>query len=445
MKIFFVSLGCDKNLVDSEKMISLLMEKGHTITDDEYEAEVAVVNTCSFILDAKNESIENILSMVELKKEGNLKSIIVCGCLAQRYAEELREELPEVDAFLGTFAIEEIVKAIEETTKNKVYDSVTDINAPLDSINRSMVTTAGHFAYLKISDGCDKKCTYCAIPRFKGGYRSYPMEMLVEEATRLVTEIGVKELILVGQETTLYGTDLYGEKKLTELIDKLSKIPGVNWIRLLYCYPEEIDESLVKCMAENNKVCHYIDMPIQSAANDVLKRMGRRVTVEDIREKVTLLREYMPDICIRTTLISGFPGETEEDHKKTKAFIKEIKFDRLGVFAYSKEEGTPAYKMKPQILKKVKVARRDELMAIQQKIAFKKAAALKGKKLMCMIEGRLPEDNVYIGRTYMDAPNVDGFVFISSDYNFCTGDMVLVKITGSNEYDLIGVVCDESC
>ncbi len=443
MKVFFASLGCDKNLVDSEVMLSLLAKDGFTITDDENDAEIAVVNTCSFILDAKQESINTILELSDLKDEGKLKVLIVCGCLAERYADELKEEIPAIDAVLGTMAIPEIVEAVKKALDGEQVAIFPSIDRELPEFAGRMVTTGGHYAYLKIAEGCNKHCTYCAIPAMRGKYRSYPMEHLLKEARYLVEEVGVKEIILVAQETTLYGVDLYGEKKLPALLKELSEIDGLKWIRILYCYPEEITEELIDVMSSEPKVLHYLDVPIQHASDTILKRMGRRTSRAELEEKIAMMRKRIPDICLRTTLISGFPGETEEDFEIVKEFVKKMRFDRLGVFAYSKEEGTPAAEMPDQIPEEVKEARRDELMLIQQEIAFGKAEERIGEEYDVLVEGRIPEDEVYVGRTYLDAPEVDGFVFFESDRELVSGELVRVRIVDCNEYDLIGELCDE--
>lgn len=437
MKIFFVSLGCDKNLVDSEMMIGMLAKSGHTITDDEKEADVVVVNTCCFILDAKQESIDTILQMAELKKNASLKVLIVTGCLGERYREEIQAEIPQVDAILGTNSFDLIVQTIDEVMEGKKQNHFTDIqDTPVFGKER-MVTTGGHYAYLKIAEGCDKHCTYCIIPKIRGDFRSVPMEVLLKEAQKLAHD-GVKELILVAQETTVYGKDLYGKKVLPELLEKLAAIEELQFIRILYCYPEEITDELIAVIKKEPKICHYLDMPIQHAADPILKRMGRRTSHEQLHGIITKLRTEIPDICLRTTLITGFPGETKQDFALLKEFVKEMRFDRLGVFPYSPEEGTPAARMKKQIPTFLKKMRRNEIMRLQQKIAFEKAEEMIGQKLSVMIEGKLPEDGVFIGRTYKDAPNVDGMVFVNSDRELVTGDVVTVGITDFHEYDLIG-------
>lgn len=441
-RVLFISLGCDKNLVDSEQMLGLLSESGYTFTDDEREAEAVVVNTCCFINDAKQESINTILEMAELRKNGDIEALIVAGCLAQRYREEIQEEIEEVDAIIGTTAIDQVVKALDDVlqgTKENHYQSLD--RKPFTGMRR-VVTTGGHFAYLKIAEGCDKHCTYCIIPKVRGGYRSVPMESLLQEAGQLAAE-GVKELILVAQETTLYGADLYGHKALPELLHKLCEIEGLYWIRILYCYPEEIDEVLIQTIKEEKKICHYLDMPIQHASDAILKRMGRRIDQRRLTSIVNRLREEIPDICLRTTLITGFPGETEENHETLMDFVDEMAFDRLGVFTYSQEEDTPAAVMEDQIPEDVKERRYGELMALQQEIAFEAASAMKGRVVTAMIEGKVADEDAYVARTYKDAPNVDGFLFVNTDKDFMTGDFVKVRITGSYEYDLIGELEDE--
>ena len=441
MKILFVSLGCDKNLVDTEMMLGQLSQEGYTFTDDETEAEIIVINTCCFINDAKEESINTILEMAELKKQGTLKALVVSGCLAQRYKEEIHTEIPEVDCILGTTAIDQIVEAVKEVLDGQKVGMkhIEDINRKPVYGKKRIMTTGGHYAYMKIAEGCDKHCTYCIIPKIRGNFRSVPMEALVEEAKQLVDQ-GVKELILVAQETTLYGQDLYGRKALPELLDKLNEIPGLYWIRILYCYPEEVTQELIDAIKRNEKVCHYLDIPIQHGSDAVLKRMGRRTNEKQLRDIVGKLREEIPDICLRTTLISGFPGETVEDHETVMQFVDELEFDRLGVFTYSPEEDTPAAMMEDQIEEEVKEDRRAELMELQQEIAYEKADACIGEKLMVMIEGKVADENAYVGRSYKDAPNVDGYVFVNTDRNLMTGDFVPVTIIGSYEYDLIGEI-----
>ncbi|MFI3175988.1 MAG: 30S ribosomal protein S12 methylthiotransferase RimO [Eubacteriales bacterium] len=443
MKILFASLGCDKNLVDTEVMLGYLYEKGYSFTDNEEEADIVVVNTCGFIHDAKEESVQTILEMAELKKEGKIKALLVTGCLAQRYKEEIQTEIEEVDAILGTTAIDHIVEAVEEALGGNGMNHLDDINKipPLDQ--KRILTTGGHFAYLKIAEGCNKKCTYCAIPKMRGKYRSVPIDNLVQEAQSLV-ERGTKELILVAQETTVYGIDIYGKKELPKLLRQLCKIEGLEWIRILYCYPEEITEELIAVMKEEDKICNYLDIPIQHASNRILQLMGRRTNQEQLRHNITMMREAIPDMCLRTTFITGFPDETEEDHQEVLAFIDEMEFDRLGVFTYSREEDTIAGEMEEQIEEGIKVERQEEIMELQQEIAFEKAELTIGTRLTAMIEGKLEEDGVYLARTYKDAPNVDGFLFLHTQNTLMTGDFVQVIITGSHEYDLIGELIDES-
>lgn len=437
MNILFVSLGCDKNLVDTEVMLGMLEEKGYSFTDDETKAEVIVVNTCCFINDAKEESIETILEMAELKKTGSCKALIVAGCLAQRYKSEIQTEIKEVDAIIGTAAIDRIVETVEQVLGGKAENYLTDINAVPVHGKKRVVTTGGHFAYLKIAEGCDKHCTYCIIPKIRGTYRSIPMESLMQEAGQLADN-GAKELILVAQETTLYGQDLYGEKKLPELLHKLCGISGIHWIRILYCYPEEITEELIQTIKTEEKICNYLDMPIQHASDTILKRMGRYTNQAELREIITRLRKEIPDICIRTTLITGFPGETEEDHEELMEFVDEMEFDRLGVFTYSPEEDTPAAVMEDQIEENTKEKHQAEIMELQQEIAFEKAEAMVGRVVYAMIEGKVMDEPAYLARTYKDAPNVDGYLFIHTEQELMTGDYVKAKITGSHEYDLIG-------
>lgn len=442
MKILFVSLGCDKNLVDTEMMLGMLREKGYDFTDDETEADIVVVNTCCFIGDAKEESINTLLEMAQLRKEGKIRALLAAGCLAQRYREEIQKEIPEVDAILGTMAIEEIAETVEEVLAGRSRNHYRELNSAPAMVRDRVVTTGGHFAYLKIAEGCNKRCTYCIIPKVRGDYRSVPMEELVAQAEKLA-EGGVKELILVAQETTLYGVDLYGEKRLPVLLHELAGIKDIRWIRILYCYPEEITDELIEAIATEPKVCHYLDIPIQHAADNVLRRMGRRTNEEELRGRIEKLRERIPDICLRTTLISGFPGETQEDFEELYRFVNEMEFDRLGVFPYSQEEDTAAAEMPDQIAEEVKESRRDELMELQQAIAFEKAEEMVGKVLDVIIEGKVAEEDVYVARTYRDAPNVDGYLFLNTAASLMTGDFVKALVTDSNEYDLIGEVYHE--
>ena len=486
MKVLFVSLGCDKNLVDSEHMLGALFEKGFTFTDDEAEAEAAVVNTCCFIEDAQKESIDEILALAERRTAGELKALVVTGCMAERYRDEILKEIPEVDAVVGMKEEERLPNILWEVLgagnadakdgaagANNVAGAGTaastdakagagtaastdakdgaasatragkaDANATASSdraLPRRILTTGGGYAYLKIAEGCDKCCTYCVIPSIRGGYQSVPMEELAAQARELA-EQGVRELILVAQETTLYGTDLYGDKKLPELLRQLSEVEGIEWIRLLYCYPEEITDELLYAMRDLPKVLHYLDMPVQHAADSILKKMGRRTDRRELEEKIQRIRSVLPDVCLRTTLITGFPGEKEEDHRQLMDFVERMRFDRLGVFTYSKEEGTPAAKMSPQIPARVKKKRRKELMLLQQQIAFEEAEAMSGRVVDAIVEGRIAGEDVYLARTYKDAPGVDGALFIETMRELMSGDLVKVQITGSNEYDLIGVL-----
>lgn len=437
MKLLFVSLGCDKNLVDSEEMIGLISNRGFEFTDDETQAEVIVINTCCFINDAKEESINTILEMAAQKKKGACHALVVTGCMAERYRQEIIEEIPEVDALLGTASYNEIADVIEMVLKGRSIQIYADLNKPGQLNYNRVLTTGGHFAHLKIAEGCDKCCTYCVIPSVRGHFRSIPMEDLLKQARNLV-EQGVKELILVAQETTLYGMDLYGKKTIHELLNKLCEIEDLQWIRLMYCYPEEITDELIQAIKLQEKVCNYIDMPIQHSEDDILKKMGRRTDKNQIVNIVNKLRREIPNIAIRTTLISGFPGETQENHENLMKFVEEMKFDRLGVFTYSKEEGTPASKLKGQITAKVKEKRRNEIMEIQQEIAFANAEERIGETMSVMIEGKLADENAYVGRTFMDAPNIDGNIFITTEETLISGQFVKVKVTGASEYDLIG-------
>ena len=437
IQILFVSLGCDKNLVDSEVMLGLLEDKGYAITNEEKEADVVVINTCCFIGDAKEESIENIIEMGKLKQTGKLKALIVTGCLAQRYKDEIQAELPEVDAIVGTTATEAIVEAVEETLKGKGYTHFEDINYLPPSHTKRVITSGTYMGYLKIAEGCDKHCTYCIIPKVRGNYRSVPMPDLIEQAKYLV-ENGITELCLVAQETTVYGVDIYGKKMLPELLRELSKIEDLQWIRLLYCYPEEITPELIYEIRDNAKVCHYIDMPLQHCENSILKRMGRRTTKEEIQNTIGMIRKEIPDIVLRTSLIAGFPGETQADHEALLAFIDEVEFNRLGVFTYSPEEGTPAAAFEDQVPEETKETWRDEIMALQQEISYDLNSALVGKQMRVIVDGYIYKDQMYMCRSYMDAPGIDGCVFVASEEELLSGDFIDVKITDFNEYDLIG-------
>ena len=437
MKILFISLGCDKNLVDTEVMLGMLASRGYEMTNDEQEADIIVINTCCFIHDAKEESIQNILDMAEYKKNGSAKALIVTGCMAERYRQEILDEIPEVDEVLGTTAYDRILDAVDAALAGQHEVMTANLDAlPLPETKR-LVTTGGHFAYLKIAEGCDKHCTYCIIPKIRGNFRSVPMERLLKEAQDLA-EQGVKELILVAQETTLYGKDLYGEKSLPKLLRELCKISGIRWIRILYCYPEEITDELIQVMKEEPKICHYLDLPIQHANDTILKRMGRRTSKQELIDIVQKLRKEIPDICLRTTLITGFPGETQEQHEEVMEFIDTLEFDRLGAFTYSPEEDTPAATFEDQIDEAVKEDRQADIMELQQEIAFDKAEEMIGREVLVMIEGKVADENAYVGRTYRDAPNVDGLIFINTDVELISGDFAKVKVTGALDYDLIG-------
>ena len=436
-KLLFVSLGCDKNLVDSEFMIGMLTAQGVVMCDDETEADIIIINSCCFINDAKEESINTILEMAEYKKEGNCKALIVTGCLSQRYQDEIKEEIPEVDAILGTNSYDSICEAVVEALGQHYYKNVSTLEGLPKLTNKRVVTTGGHFAYLKIAEGCNKNCTYCIIPSIRGRYRSVPMEELVAQAKELA-ENGVKELILVAQETTLYGIDLYGEKSLHKLLDELNKISGLFWIRIMYCYPEEIYEELIEAIIRNKKVCHYLDMPIQHCNDEILRKMARKTNRAELEERIAYLRKRIPDITLRTTLICGFPGETEEMHEELMQFINDMEFDRLGAFAYSPEEGTVAAELPNQVDEEVKLDWQADVMELQEEVIFDKNETLIGLETYAFIEGKVADENAYIGRTYRDAPNVDGYIFIQTEEELMTGDIIKVKVIGAYEYDLIG-------
>ena len=441
-KVLFVSLGCDKNLADSEEMLGMLVGHGYEITDEETQAEVIVINTCAFIHDAKEESVNTILEMAEYKKAGTAKALLVTGCLAQRYQKEIIEEIPEVDAVLGTTSFDEILKALDQVYEGERYLEFKDTDYLPKTSGKRVITTGGYFDYLKIAEGCDKRCTYCIIPKLRGNYRSVPMEELIAQA-EYMAEKGVRELIVVAQETTIYGTDLYGKKSLHILLKKLCRIPGIQWIRVLYCYPEEIYPELIETMKKEKKICHYLDLPIQHCSDRILKRMGRRTTKQELMDIVGTLRREIPDIILRTTLITGFPGETQEDHEELMEFIDTMEFDRLGVFTYSAGEDTPAARMPDQIDEEVKLDRQAELMELQQEISLDKGNQRIGTEVEVMIEGKVADENAYVGRTYGDAPNVDGYIFVNTDTELLSGDFALVHVTGALEYDLIGELKDE--
>lgn len=441
MKILFISLGCDKNLVDTEEMLGKLCENNDiSFTDDEMEADVIIINTCCFVNDAKEESINTIIEMAEHRTHGRCRSLIVAGCLAQRYKSEILKEIPEVDAVIGTASTDAILDIVNRLQKDEDNIEVYNpLDMPVSADKKRILTTGGHYAFLKIAEGCNKCCSYCVIPSIRGKYRSIPMEQLVHKAQELA-DGGVKELILVAQETTMYGVDLYNKKMLPELLEKLCAINGLYWIRILYCYPEEITDELIQVIKNQDKICNYLDIPVQHAADNVLKNMKRRATLAQLTDIIGRLRKEIPDIVLRTTLISGFPGETEEDHEILKKFVEDMRFDRLGVFAYSPEEGTEAAEMENQVDENIKEERRNELMSIQQDIAFEMSESRIGREMLVMIEGKLADENAYVGRTYMDAPGVDGNIFITTDADLMTGDFVKVKVTGAVEYDLIGEI-----
>ena len=441
-KVLFISLGCDKNLADSEEMLGMLVENGYEITNEESEAEVIVINTCAFIHDAKEESVNSILEMAQYKENGKLKALLVTGCLAQRYQKEITEEIPEVDAVLGTGSWDELIQALDKVFEGEKYLDFQSIDRLPRAAGKRMITTGGYYDYLKIAEGCDKCCTYCIIPKLRGKYRSIPMEKLAAQAEYLASQ-GVRELIVVAQETTVYGQDLYGEKSLHILLKKLCRIPGIQWIRILYCYPEEIYPELIQTMKEERKICHYLDLPIQHCNNRILKRMGRRTTKEELIQIVETLRKEIPDIILRTTLITGFPGETQEEHEELMEFIDTMEFDRLGVFTYSAEEDTPAARMPDQIDEEEKQRRQAELMELQQEISIDKGNARIGSEVEVMVEGKVADENAYVARTYGDAPGVDGYLFINTDTQLMSGDFAMVHVTGALEYDLIGELKDE--
>ena len=442
MKILFVSLGCDKNLVDTEKMLALVQEQGYEITNEEEEAEGVVVNTCCFIQDAKEESIVTILEYSKKKEQGFLKGIIITGCLAQRYKEEIQKEIPEVDVILGSASYDSILEALENLKRNDKKNKYDSLEYLPKNLTKRVITTGTSMAYLKIAEGCNKRCTYCIIPSIRGNYRSVPMEEVLDEAGQLAKK-GIKELVLVAQEVTLYGKDIYQKKALPKLLKELCKIDGIEWIRLLYCYPEEITDELIEVMKTEEKICHYIDMPIQHSEDTILKRMGRRTTKAQIKEVIGKLREAMPDICIRTTLITGFPGETQEEHEALMEFVDEMEFDRLGVFTYSKEEDTKAAEFENQVEEEIKEQRKEEIMQLQQEVSYDLNQDMIGKELEVLIEGYLFDEDVYVGRSYKDAPTVDGYVFVSSEEEIVSGSFVKVKIKEAEEYDLIGDVIYE--
>ena len=441
MNLFFVSLGCDKNLVDSEKMIALLASQNISVTSTPEDAEIIIVNTCGFIHDAKEESIETILEMAEYKKTGKCVSLIMTGCLAQRYADDIKKEIPEVSHDFDNIDTT-IFEVVKDTLQGKKECALNDLDYLPKNLTNRVHTSSGYSSYLKIAEGCSKHCTYCIIPKLRGNYRSVPMEELLVEAEQLGKE-GTKELIVIAQETTVYGVDLYGEKRLPKLLHELCKIDGIEWVRLLYCYPEEITEELVQTIKTEKKICHYLDLPIQHCNDDILKRMGRKTTQADLREKISMLRKEIPDIALRTTLISGFPGETNENHEECVDFVANMKFERLGVFPYSPEEGTPAAGYDRQLPDEIKQEWADEIMQTEQDVIFAQNEEMIGRKLSVIVDGYLPEDGVYVGRTYRDAPEIDGCLFFEAPYEIISGTILPVLVTDANGYDLIGEILPE--
>ena len=438
MNVFFVSLGCDKNLVDSEVMLAILSDNGFTIIDDETKADVIIVNTCAFISDATEEGIQTIIEMGAQKTEGACKALIVTGCMAKRYKENMFEELPEVDAILGPKDYEAIADVLVKVKNGeKSISLISESNVNEDKPQKRILSTAGYYAFLKIAEGCDNHCTYCTIPVIRGKYKSRPIETLVEEAISLEAQ-GVKELILVAQDTGYYGKDIYGKYRLSDLLRKLSEITGIEWIRILYCYPEHINDVLIEEMKNNKKVCKYIDMPIQHADNHVLKRMGRKCLSDDLRRAVNSLREAMPEIVIRTTVIVGFPGETDQQFRTLAEFMNEIKFDKLGAFEYSPEEGTPAVDFPGHIDDGVKQNRKKTVMEEQRRISYDLNQKRVGERYKVITDGYLPDKNVYVGRGYMDSFEIDGMIFFTSDKELLAGDFIDVVITAASEYDLVG-------
>ncbi len=440
--IYFVSLGCDKNLVDSEKMLAILDHAGYRLAQEPEQADVIVVNTCAFIHDAKQESIETLLEMAEYKKKGTCRVLIAAGCLAERYKDEIQKEMPEIDGIIGTTAYDTVAQVVEQTMAGQTAVSMKELSYIPPGLTDRIRSGAGHVGYLKIGEGCSKNCSYCAIPSMRGRYRSVPMEELIEEAVKL-TAGGVKELILVAQETTMYGVDLYGGKRLPELLKRLAQIEAVQWIRILYCYPEEITEELAEEIRKNKKVCHYLDLPIQHCNDEILKKMGRRTDKRQLMEKIGMLRRRIPDIALRTTLISGFPGETEEQHEECIEFVKAMRFDRLGVFPYSPEEGTRAAGFEGQLEEEVKRRWADEIMETQQQVIFEANENMVGRRITALVDGYLPEEDVYVARTCRDAPEIDGCVFFHSSAEILSGTMVELDVTDASGYDLIGMLCSE--
>lgn len=438
--IAFISLGCDKNRVDSEVMLGLLKERGYMPVSDEAEADIIVINTCCFIKDALEESIETIIETARYKKNGKCRGIIAAGCLAQRYEKEIFEEMPEVDAVIGTTAYESVADIADRILEGEQgIKALKNINTQMNEENagKRIISTAGHYAYLKISEGCDNHCTYCIIPKLRGKHRSRTMESLVEE-TKMLAKSGVRELLVVAQDTSIYGRDIYGRPMLHELLKRLCEVDGIEWIKLLYCYAETLTDETIQTMAKESKLCKYIDIPIQHGSDTVLKRMGRRSSRKLITDKISALRKAMPDICIRTTIITGFPGETESEFEELADFVKELKFEKLGVFTFSPEDGTPAAEMQNQIDEEVKEERKNYIMELQKTISAEKCSEMNGKTIRVIVDGKIPEEGIYCGRSYRDAPDIDGIVFFKSDYEIMSGDFADVKINEASDYDLIG-------
>ncbi len=441
LKIALESLGCSKNLVDAEIMMGILNKKGYKLVGEFSEADIIIVNTCGFIESAKQESIDTILELAEYKTTGNLKILIVTGCLAQRYSEELKSEIPEIDAIVGTGSYQNIDEILNGLKEEKHIISLNDIEFAYNEELPRYISTPSHMAYLKIGEGCDNHCTYCIIPKLRGKYRSRKMEDIIKEAKDLASR-GVKEIVVIAQDTTKYGCDLYGKEMLPELLEELANIEGLKWIRIMYSYPESITEELVKVIKKYDNICNYFDMPIQHASNRILKLMNRRTTKEDILAKIEMIRTYIPDATVRTTIIVGFPGETEEDFKEVVDFAKQVKFDRLGAFAYSREEDTAADKLPNHLEEEVKVERRDALMLVQQGISQELNANKVGNVYEVLVEEQI-EDNVYIARTQGDAEEIDSIVYVKYKNQLNAGDFVTVKINNALEYDLMGDVVDE--
>jgi len=435
--IYFESLGCDKNLVDSEVMLGMLSKAGYGMTMDPNEAEAIIINTCSFIHDAKEESINTILEFAELKHTGKLKALVVVGCLTQLYQKEVMNEIEEVDAILGAANYDRILEALEEALVGRKYMAFDTIDHEPEVFIERTTETTKHYAYLKIAEGCDNHCTYCIIPKLRGKFRSRKLKSLIEEVKYLVS-MGKTEIILVAQDVGKYGLDIYGERRLNQLLGEISEVEGVKWIRLLYVYPEDVTDELIEAIATNEKVLHYIDMPLQHIDDWILKKMARKSRKEAIVQKINKLRIRIPDMCIRTTFIVGFPGETDDMFNNLFDFVKEIKLDRVGVFTYSREENTPAYDMDNQVDEATSIVRQEKIMFEQMGISEEKNQEMIGKELEVIIDGYVPSEEVYLARSYKDTPDVDGYVFITSETELLSGDYIRVVITGANEYDLIG-------